>query len=135
MKTPNETAYLLCRVAFLLQAQQDQVLLEQLGIGFAQYKILQSIHSRVSITQLDVANTLGQTEASISRQIKLLLKTKQVNVQVDKNNRRRHLLSLTTEGERILEAAQQAVSKFNDKLINLNEKQIDQLHELLSKIV
>ena len=134
MKTPNETAYLLCHVAFLLQAQQDQVLLEQLGIGFAQYKILQSLNDQVLVTQQSVAKTLGQTEASISRQIKLLLKMKLVDVQIDKNNRRCHLLNLTPEGERILDAAQSAVFKFNEKSINLSEKQTDQLHELLSLI-
>jgi DNA-binding MarR family transcriptional regulator len=134
MKRSDEIIPLLCHIAGLLQAQQDQVLQELLGIGFAQYKILAAVQAFMAASQLNVAQSLAQTEASISRQVKLLGKMNLIDIQIQKNNRRQHILILTDEGKRVLEAAHQAVAKFDEKSLNFNEKQAEQLHELLSEL-
>ena len=72
MATSNNTGFVLQRLAFLLSKQSDQVLQEQLGIGFSQFKILMVLGWNPSVRQRHIAEKLEQTEAAVSRQLKLL---------------------------------------------------------------
>lgn len=68
----NQLGYFLEHVSSLFVKQLDQILLEQLGIGYAQFKILRVLSDSAYLGQRQIADELGQTEASISRQVKLL---------------------------------------------------------------
>jgi DNA-binding MarR family transcriptional regulator len=67
MKPTNNIGYLMQRLSFLLARQSDQVLQEQLGIGFSQFKILMALGWDPSCQQRHIADKLGQTEASVAR--------------------------------------------------------------------
>jgi DNA-binding MarR family transcriptional regulator len=134
MKSTSETINQLLRLAFSLQSQHDQILQEQLGIGYAQYKILMVVRDNPASDQLAVASALAQTQAGISRQVKLLSRMNLIDIKVDRNDRRRHILKLTSEGLRMLVAAGSAIDRFNDKLTNLTDKQLQQLAELLGQL-
>ena len=73
MRPTNTIGYLLQHVSSLLAKQSDQVLQEQLGIGLAQFKILRTLQTEPRTPQREIAFNLGQTEASISRQVKLMI--------------------------------------------------------------
>src|SRR5690242_17413141 len=100
-------------VATLLARQSDQVLQEQLGVGLSQYKILLTLQHNPSIQQRQIADLLGQTEASVSRQIKLLKSKQMIASSVNPQNRRQHLTTLQPRGDRVLEAASRALQQYH----------------------
>lgn len=104
------------------------MLLEQLGIGLSQYKILMVLDWNPRTGQRAIADSLGQSEAAISRQIKLL-KTKGLLVsKVDPNNRRKHITAPTPLGMQITEAATSILRRnFGPEFARLGEDQIAQL--------
>ncbi|HVS58150.1 MAG TPA: MarR family winged helix-turn-helix transcriptional regulator [Candidatus Saccharimonadales bacterium] len=118
-----------------LSREADQILQEQLGLTFSQYKIMQTIQDSPRVQQRALALSLGQTEASISRQVKLLLDKQLIVMRVNPHNRRQHLTQLTVRGERILGAAHTAVSRYYAHVLGqLSDKQQSQLSLLLGTI-
>ena len=90
------------KLAFLLEKRADENLKAQAGIGFAQFKVLEAVGSNMLAKQNLIASQLDQTEASISRQIKILQKKSLINVASVMGNRRARELSLTEKGEELL---------------------------------
>ena len=84
----NSFGYALHQLVFILDRQSDEALRERLGIGYSQFKILMAAKHRSGLKQNDIASYLGQTEASVSRQIKLMKANGLLSVQVDPANRR-----------------------------------------------
>src|ERR1700741_4591375 len=105
MNPVTNLAYLLQHLAAVMGRQSDQVLQEQLGIGLSQFKILMVLEWNPRVQQRAIADSLGQTEASISRQIKLLKEKKLLATKQDPQNRRRHITAPTPLGMQITEAA------------------------------
>lgn len=135
MNQNNTIGYLLQHVAGTLQRQSDQVLQERLGIGMSQFKILMMLLFRPGVNQRKLADQLGQTEASISRQVKLLLEKGLLATRIDPTERRRHITSPTPKGIRLTEAARQILSDYHEPMLaTLNDKQRTQLKELLQKL-
>ncbi len=90
--------YALHQLVFILDRQSDEALRSQLNIGYSQYKILLAAKKRSGLKQNDIASYLGQTEASVSRQIKLLKQDGMLAVRTDPNNRRARSIVLTDRG-------------------------------------
>ena len=90
------------KLAFLLEKRADENLKAQAGIGFAQFKVLEAVGSNMLAKQNLIASQLDQTEASISRQIKILQKKSLINVASVMGNRRARELSITEKGEELL---------------------------------
>lgn len=105
MGPTNTISYLLQHLASVIGKDADQVLQEQLGIGFSQYKILMVLEWNPRVQQKTIAQSLGQTEASISRQIKLLESKNLIATKVDPNNKRIHISTPTILGMQLTEAA------------------------------
>jgi DNA-binding MarR family transcriptional regulator len=124
MRSINSIGYLLNHVSFVLGRQSDQVLQERLGIGFSQFKIMKTLQKSPHIQQKQIAECLGQTEASISRQIKLLQEQGLLQTVRRAENRREHITTLTAKGDRYTD---EAISVLNDYLepmfTGLSEKQ------------
>ena len=119
----------------LLSRESDQLLMEQLGIGLSQYKILTTIHEHPHVRQRAIAGVLGQTEASISRQIKLLQQQGLLVAPQNPVNRREHMADLTARGLRLIEGAERILSFYQDRFFaSLSVKQQDQLQKLLAKL-
>lgn len=133
MKPTNNIGFLLQRLAFLLARINDQVLQERLGIGFSQFKILMILQWKPGVQQKHIADKLGQTEASISRQVKLLEDDGMVQVQINPQNRRQHLTRLTSKGERTIEKAFEVLNGYHAPMFDqLSDKQRQQLAESLT---
>ena len=128
MGPTNNLSYLLQHLASVHGKQADQVLQEQLGIGLSQYKILMVLEWNPRVQQRSIANSLGQTEASISRQIKLLTSKGLLTAQRDPANRRKHITTPTPLGMQITEAASNILRRsFGPEFANLGEDQLLQL--------
>lgn len=119
----------------LMSHESDQLLLEQLGIGLAQYKILRVVNEHPHIQQRAIANELGQTEASISRQVKILQGKLMLVTRVNPHNHREHLTDLTERGLRTVVAADAILGKYHSAVTaKLNTKQLQTLNNLLDAI-
>lgn len=135
MKPVTTIGYLLQHVASTLQRQSDQVLQERLGIGMSQYRILMMLQAFPETNQRKLADYLGQTEASISRQVKLLHEKGFLATRIDPTERRRHLTNPTLKGLKITEAARQILDNYHAPMLaTLNDKQQQQFKEMLSTL-
>jgi len=105
MGPTNTISYLIQHLASVISKDVDQTLQEQLGIGFSQYKILMVLEWNPRVQQKSIAKSLGQTEASISRQIKLLEKKGLISTKIDPNNKRVRISTPSILGMQITEAA------------------------------
>lgn len=97
--------YALQRVAADTHKYIDQMLMERLGIGVSQLRILHVIQIKEQAGQRVIGDVLGQTEASISRQIKVLVQKGLVQTRTNPKNQRERLVALTPKGVRFTEAA------------------------------
>ena len=133
MHATNNIGYLLHHLSFVLDRQSDQVLQEQLGIGFSQFKIMMVLRWNHGVQQKLIADNLGQTEASVSRQIKLLKNRGLLTRKPFAKNKREHITVLTTKGERLIEAALEILNKYHAPVFRrLSEKQGADMLNMLS---
>jgi DNA-binding MarR family transcriptional regulator len=131
----KSNSYLLQHVTTMFGRQLDRVLQEQLGIGTAQLKIITLLRATPELRQKQLADRLGQTEASISRQVKLLLIRGLLVAEVNPRNRREHIVLLTPKGSKLADAAQVVEEHYAQTMINtLSDKQQKQLAEILDKL-
>jgi len=124
MRMTNNLGYLLNHLAFVMARQSDQVLQERLGIGFSQYKIMSVLRESPHVQQKEIAARLGQTEASVSRQIKLLTEQGILQSLKRAENRREHITTLTLKGERFADEAGEILNTYHAPVFdNLSDKQ------------
>jgi len=135
MRPTNKIGYLLQHVSFVLARQADQALQEQLGIGFSQYKILMMLQHNPHVQQKQIAESLGQTEASISRQIKLLHEKAMLTTRINPANRRVHITTPTPKGIKMTEAARAVFQDvYGPMFAGISDKQQQQLIEGLESM-
>lgn len=135
MQSSTSVGNLLEHVAAILHRQADQVLQERLGVGLSQLKILELLEVRPQTSQRKLADFLGQTEASVSRQIKVLSGKGLVTTRVDVEERRRHLSVLSPKGLKVTVAAHEVLDVFYQQVsAQFNKREQEQLEKLLAKL-
>lgn len=133
MKLTDNIGFLLQHLTFMLARRNDILLQDELGIGYAQFKLLMVIKWKPFIRQKEIAQQLGQTEASISRQIKLMLEDGLLQSQQRPENRRERIAVLTPRGERICSEALAMLKKYHQPMFDsLSVDQRKQLTKSLS---
>lgn len=135
MGPTNNLTYLVQHLSAIIGKQAEQVLQEQLGIGLSQYRILMVLEWNPRVQQKHIADSLGQTEASISRQIKLLANKGLLLSKRDPHNRRKHITAPTPLGMQITEAASQILHRnFSPEFSKLGDDQLLQLTAGLQRL-
>ena len=135
MQPINQAGYLLEHLSNMLARQSDQVLQEQLGVGLSQYKIMMVVQWNPKVQQRKLAQALGQTEASVSRQVKLLLEKGLIATRVNPAERREHITEITARGLKLAHAAREAMAAYHAPMFaELSDKQMRQLIELLTQL-
>lgn len=135
MESTGSLSYTLQHVASIMHRQADQVLQERLGIGMAQFRILTKLQERPQVQQRFLADSLGQTEASVSRQVKLLAEKGMLFVELNPKNRREHVSSLTAKGLKMTRAAQDILDEYHAPAFEaLSDKERQQFQETLHSI-
>lgn len=125
---------LLQHVTAIGMRQLDQMLQERLGIGMSQFKIMRILEKNPNVHQRKIAECLGQTEASISRQIKLLCDRGLLATQVNPKSRREHMTVLTPKGVKMTAAALEVIKDFSQPMHEqLTEKERQALDSVLEK--
>lgn len=105
------------QLAFTLEKRADEMLKQQTSIGFAQYKVLAAVARNNLAKQNVIAELLNQTEASISRQVKILERKSLLHIGTVMGNRRARELVLTEMGEFELRQAEQNIELVQQQLL------------------
>lgn len=133
MEQPAAIDYLMRHVAETLGQQLDQIVQEQVGIGMAQYRILKLQNEQPDILQSGMAAQLGQTEPSITRQVKLLTDKGMLVSTINDQNKRQKQNQLTTRGSQMFANAETAIQRFITSMFaDVPDKQQKQLLEVLA---
>ena len=131
----DNTGFLLQHLSAKLGKQNDLILQEELGIGYSQFKLLVVIQWQPSLGQKKIAKKLSQTEASISRQIKLMLDDGLLQITTDPKDRRNHFTNLTPRGERIAKQAKGLLMEYYASIFSqLSKEEYASLQNSLTKI-
>lgn len=133
MEPDASIIYLLQHTATIMIRQADQVLQERLGIGMSQLRILTMLQHEPGVQQRKLADRLGQTEASISRQIKLMSEKGFLTAATNPKSKREHITTPTHKGIKITEAAKDILTAHYKPMVDLlKDKQRGQLVTALS---
>jgi DNA-binding MarR family transcriptional regulator len=135
MQPSNQISFRIQNVASLLYKASDRILQEKLSIGMSQFKILSAVQYNQRLLQRHIALALNQTEASISRQVKLLHRKKLLVTQLNPTDRRQHITSLTPTGHSLIVNALYILETFQAQFIaRLPSEQQAELLKMLEKI-
>ncbi len=105
-----QITYTLHKLVFLMDKLADTTLRQEVKLTFSQFRILMAVGYKKDISQRDIADFWDLTQPAVSRQVELLMKKKLLSRRDNKENRREHLLNLTSAGEKILSQASQILN-------------------------
>lgn len=135
MKPTNNIGFLLHHLSASLARHNDSVLQENLGIGFSQFKILMVLQWKPNVRQKQIADKLGQTEASISRQIKLMYDDGLLQSVQRPENRRERITTLTQRGLRVCNEALDLLNEtYKPMFAQLSKEENEELLQTLTKL-
>jgi DNA-binding MarR family transcriptional regulator len=124
----SDIGSLLHKVSSALDKTSDQVLMERLGIGLSQFRVLLYLLSEDGARQNKIAENLAQSEPSVSRQVKVLQQKGLAVVRRNVSNRRDRLIFLTQKGASMAERAVNVLNEYHAPMFaRLGEKQQEQL--------
>lgn len=122
----DDIGSLLHKVSKSLDKTSDQVLMERLGIGLSQFRVLLYLLGDDGCSQKLVAENLSQTEPSISRQARLLSEKGLIVVRRNTASRRERLLFLTQKGARTAEKAVNILNEYHAPMFDRISRQEQQ---------
>jgi DNA-binding MarR family transcriptional regulator len=108
----------LLSLVWKLQQSADELLLSGSGVGLSQTRILAALDKSVPHSQRQVAVGLGQTEANVSRQLKVMKRQGLVNVTKNKKDHRQRDVSLTPKGFRLYAKAELVLKHHEKSLLS-----------------
>ncbi|MBC7707757.1 winged helix-turn-helix transcriptional regulator [Polaromonas sp.] len=131
----NNLGYLLQHVAAVVAKQADVLLQDELGIGLSQFKILMVLQKNDQVQQRFIADSLGQTEASISRQIQLLIDKDLITAKRNPKNLRKHITTPTLAGQKLTEKAMATLaSHFGSEFASMGDAHLNELISNLTSL-
>lgn len=112
----------LLHLTYILQQLSDDHLLTKTGVGLSQTRIMSVLNTTIPRSQRAIAHLLRQTEANVSRQLKLMHKHGLVSVVKNKNDARLRDVKLTAKGKHKYQTAVKVLSVQQNKLLKLLDK-------------
>jgi DNA-binding MarR family transcriptional regulator len=135
MDFKDTIGYMLHHLAASLDSASDKALKTLFGIGLAQFRILLVLEEQDGITQKKIAEELSQTEASISRQIKILSAKSLIEIEGNFDNRRQRRIYQTHRGHELAVKAVKALNEYHRPIFDsLSGQEQTQLCEILKKL-
>jgi DNA-binding MarR family transcriptional regulator len=135
MTVHDSLPYMLHKLGAMMEYRSDALLFEQFGLGFSQFKILMALSSSECAQQKDIAAFLGQTEASISRQIKLLKQSGRISSSKNEDNKKINVIALTARGKKLSDDSVAALEKLYTPLsADMNDMELKAFMSDLSSV-
>jgi DNA-binding MarR family transcriptional regulator len=113
--------YSIHQMYFLVQKHLETSLAKTNKLSFSQFVILVgfSCSDLQKVSQSSIAERLHLTEATISRHITALVKLGYISRTIDKNNRRKHIIAITSLGKKQFAIAQTIIDKELEKIFTV----------------
>lgn len=108
----------LLSLVWKLQQSADELLQSKNGVGLSQTRIMAALDKSIPRSQRFVAVGLGQTEANVSRQLKVMKKQGLVNITKNKKDHRQRDVSLSPKGYRTYQKAEQVLAHHEKSLLS-----------------
>ena len=105
------------RVNARLNVQATQILKKIAGLSLVQWRLITSIHALGTTTSNQICRTTAMDKGLVSRKLKDLVADGFIDAQVNQNDNRQQMLSLTEKGERIHEAVQPIMRRRREYLM------------------
>jgi MarR family transcriptional regulator, lower aerobic nicotinate degradation pathway regulator len=127
----GSTLFLLARMGYALKARLVEEF-EQAGFSIYQYGVLATLGEGACGTQAMIADVLQLDRSQLVGVLDELEERGLVERQRDPNDRRRHAVSLTTEGKRELVKLRKLVKGIEEAVLEpLDQRSRDSLHKTL----
>jgi DNA-binding MarR family transcriptional regulator len=107
------------QLAFILQQLADELLVAKVGVGLSQARIMSALQKSSVKSQRLIAAQLGQTEANVSRQLRLMKREDLVSITKNKKDARQRDVSLTTKGAHKKDKADELLVEQQTELLKL----------------
>ncbi len=124
---PDELAtlwFLVRRLAGLLDRQGEAWCRSELGVSFAQFLVLSVVDAHPgALSQQAVAERLGLTKGTVSRQIDHAVTAGLMTVQVAPHTRRENVVALTSEGTALVRRGDALFEQSRAELLDAVEPQ------------
>jgi DNA-binding MarR family transcriptional regulator len=125
----------LLHFTYNLQHMAEALLLAEAGVGLSQARIMSGLSNAVARSQSYLAVELNQTEANVSRQLKVMKKHGLVNISKNKKDGRQRDVTLTAKGLRTYGKAEKVLkSQQKNFLRMLNKGEADILEFAAQKL-
>ncbi len=117
--------------AYLLFLFQE---IEKYGIHGGQFQFLRSLSKKDSISQEELANIYHNHESTIARALKKLEDAGMVARNVDENNRRKNIITITEKGRDIVDNIRLMDEKWESNIKSLDIDEKNKLKKLLKTL-
>lgn len=115
----------LLHLTYVLQQLSDEWLLSRVGVGLSQTRIMSVLSDSIPRSQRAIAHLLQQTEANVSRQLKVMHHHGLVSIVKSKNDARQRDVKLTAKGkDRYKQAVKILSTQQNELLKFLNKNEL-----------
>lgn len=105
--------------------------IEKFGITGGQFQFLMGLAREDGITQEELANSFHMNESTIARALRKLEDAGMVQREVDENNRRRKIITVTEKGKASVDLIRKADEKWEKRIRSLSANEKDKLKEML----
>lgn len=105
--------------------------IEKLGITGGQYYFLNALIREDGIIQEELASNVHMNESTITRALKKLEDAGMVHREVDENNRRRKIITVTEKGRDAVNKIRKLDEEWDDKIRSLSPSEKTELKEIL----
>lgn len=132
----NSPESLLHELVYLLDNHANTLLTKKFNLNFIHFKILIILYQHPEFNQKDLSKCMFFTESGISKTIATLKELKYLEAVENPENRREHLLKLTSSGKNIIEKAFKEFAKDTQKLFSsLNQQEAAVLNTSIKKLI
>ena len=106
------------------------------GISVDEWIVLLRISENKGCSQMDLSDFTAKGPAKMTRTIDLLLSKKLINKALDPEDRRRYMVSISKEGEALIESLMPAVQNYRQQAIrSFSEEEKIALNDSLKKVM
>lgn len=105
--------------------------IEKLGITGGQYYFLNALIREDGIIQEELASNVHMNESTITRALKKLEDAGMVHREVDENNRRKKIITVTEKGRDAVDKIRKLDEEWDDKIRSLSPSEKTKLKETL----